>query len=97
MTISVSAEGIIAACTILTLVGSVVWYLVMEALKARDVQIASAKTAQGVLFEKYDRVDADLQRYKLHVAETYINQSALERLLAPIERRLGAIEEDLRK
>ena len=48
------------------------------------------------LFGKIDENRQELADYKLHVAETYVNQAALEKLLGPIERRLESIEEDIR-
>lgn len=62
-----------------------------------DADVAALKATQKILFDKLDALSADLQRYKLHVAETYVNQAALEKLLVPIERRLETIEKDLRK
>lgn len=53
-----------------------------------------------VLFEKVDHLVQQFQDYKLHVAETYVNTSALEKMLQahvdPIHRRLESIEKDLR-
>lgn len=59
-------------------------------------QIGAVKMTQKVIFDKLDSVTKELHEYKLHVAETYVNQAALEKILAPIERRLEAIEDDLR-
>ena len=61
-----------------------------------DSSIKSVRTTQKLLFEKSDIAARELQEYKLHVAETYVNQAALEKMLRPIERRLEAIENDLR-
>lgn len=49
------------------------------------------------LFGKHDAVVKELNDYKLHVAETYVNQAALEKMLQPMERRLERIEESLSK
>lgn len=59
-------------------------------------QFASVRSSVKLLFEKKDFLDKDLQAYKLHVAETYVNQQALEKLFAPIDRRLLEIENTLR-
>ena len=69
---------------------------IRSAFAARDELIAATKVSTKLLFEKYDGVSRELQEYKLHVAETYVNQAALEKLLIPIERRLETIEKDLR-
>ena len=61
-----------------------------------NAHIITAKTAERVLFSKLDTTTRELQDYKLYVAETYVNQAALEKMLHPIERRLEAIENDLR-
>ena len=108
MTLEISYGAVGAACTVIGLAGKVVHGLVANALEARDraiadlekrrsEDVAALKATQKILFEKYDLVCDDLQAYKLHVAETYVNQAALEKLLLPIERRLETIEQDLRK
>jgi|CXWL01.1.fsa_nt_gi hypothetical protein len=61
-----------------------------------NIEVAGVKSTQKTLFEKLDAVTDALHKYKLHVAETYVIQSALEKILYPIERRLQAIENDLR-
>ena len=58
-------------------------------------QISAVKVTQKLLFEKYDKLNSDFNDYKLHVAETYIADAKLEKILRPIERRLEAIEDDL--
>ena len=40
-------------------------------------------------------VSSDLQAYKLHVAETYVNREVLREQLAPINRQLDRIEKDI--
>lgn len=67
----------------------------LETLHIADT--TALKTTQTLLFAKLDTQNHELQNYKLHVAETYVNQAALEKLLGPIERRLETIEGDLRR
>lgn len=62
-----------------------------------DVDVVALKATQKTLFERIDSQARELQNHKLHVAETYVNQAALEKLLVPIERRLEMIEKDLRE
>lgn len=57
----------------------------------------AVKETQAKLFEKYDAVVRDFNEYKLHVAETYVGEAKLERLIAPIVNRLDSIERDLRR
>lgn len=58
--------------------------------------IGALKATQKLLFDKADHAVSALHEYKLHVAETYVATAALEKMLHPIERRLEAIENDLR-
>ena len=60
------------------------------------IDVTAIKATQKLLFEKNDATARELQNYRLYVAETYVNQAALETMLHPIERRLEAIENDLR-
>jgi len=85
-----------AGCAIGGLVVTVAGFWIRSAFEVRDEQITAVKSTQKILFDKLDFQARELQEYKLHVAETYVNQGALEKLLAPIERRLDAIENDLR-
>ncbi len=87
----VSAIGTVSGVGI-TLAG--MW--LRSAFAARDEQIAAAKSTTKVIFEKLDAVTHDLQAYKLHVAETYVNQAALQKMLDPIDRRLENIEKEMR-
>lgn len=59
-------------------------------------QIRAVKSTQKVLFDKLDKVTSEFNAYKVHVAETYVAEAKLEKMLQPIERRLEAIEDDLR-
>lgn len=67
-----------------------------SAFATRDGQIQSLRATQATLFGKLDAVTLELHNYKLHVAETYVNEAKLEKLLDPISRRLESIENDLR-
>lgn len=89
--------GWVSACaTVAGVVATVAGVLVRGAFHDRDQRLDALKSTQKVLFEKLDLVTHDLNEYKLRVAETYVNQGALEKLLDPIQRRLEAIENDIR-
>lgn len=75
-------------------VGSIIGGLLIRWVES---QISSLKATQKLLFEKLDAMDKDLQSYKLHVAETYVNQAALEKALAPMNKALEEIKEELRE
>lgn len=70
--------------------------LIHSALASRDTAIDNLRRSQTALFAKFDDVVKELHEYKLHVAETYVNEAKLEKLLDPINRRLESIENDLR-
>jgi hypothetical protein len=55
------------------------------------------KTTQKLLFEKHDEVSKQLQDYKLHVAETYVNREILKEQLAPINKTLENIQDEMRE
>lgn len=67
--------------------------------KARELESAFrvVKDTQKTLFDKLDALTHDHQAYKLHVAETYIGEAKIEKLVAPILERLSRIEDDLRR
>lgn len=93
----ISAGWVSAVAAVGSVITAVAGMWIRSAFTARDEQIIATKTTQKILFGKFDTVNEDLQKYKLHVAETYVNQAALEKLLSPIERRLENIEKDLRQ
>jgi hypothetical protein len=93
---NISPGWVSAAATVLGLIGSGLFAWLRSVDAAQEARITEVKNTQKTLFDKHDKLAADLQAYKLHVAESYVNQAALEKLLLPIERRLGSIEEDLR-
>lgn len=82
--------GVSAAAAVLSLVGGGALAWVRDALSAQ-------KATQKILFEKYDAVCDDLQDYKLRVAETYVNQAALEKALNPINESLKEIRHELQE
>lgn len=105
--VELSSGWVSAGAAVGGLVVTIAGFWIRSAFEARDERIkaaetlhaadtAAVKTTQKLLFEKLDSQGRELQEYKLHVAETYVNQAALEKLLAPVERRLEAIENDLR-
>lgn len=86
-----------AAATVAGVIGTAGAAFVQIALSTRDQRIASLASGQKILFDKLDAAVAELHAYKLHVAETYVNEAKLEKLLDPINRRLENIENDLRR
>ena len=83
---TIDSNWIMAAGTVAGLVATIFGYLT-----------ASTKRSIGLLFAKVDDIVEDLNDYKLLAAEKYVNRETLKELLIPIERRLEAIEQDLRK
>ena len=70
----------------------------LKAIEARaDAAISGARANITTLFGRYDTVTRELQEYKLYAAEHYVNQTNLEKMLAPIMRQLNEIEKDLRE
>lgn len=62
-----------------------------------DGAIKAVKATQKLLFEKHDSTERELQNYKLHVAETYVNREVLREQLAPINAGLKEIRDELRQ
>ena len=92
----INAGWVSAGAAVAGLITTIAGFAIRSAFASRDEQIAAAKGTMKLLFDRFDGVNKGLQDYKLHVAETYINQSALEKLFIPIERRLEIIEDELR-
>lgn len=92
----INAGWVGAATTVFGALSTMAGAWVKSALATRDEAIQATKNAQKLLFEKSDVQTRELQEYKLHVAETYVNQAALQKMLDPIDRRLENIEKDLR-
>lgn len=67
--------------------------------KDRELEGAfkAVRDTQKTLFDKLDAAHNDLQAYKLHVAEHYVGEAKLEKLIAPVLTRLDSIERDLRR
>ena len=63
---------------------------------AQEKRIVEVKTTQKVLFDKHDTVAHELQEYKLYVAERYVNREILREQLAPINKALDSIQQELR-
>lgn len=91
-----NAGWVSAAATVLTFLVSIAGMWLRSAFAARDEVIVNTRSTQKTLFEKLDVVARELQDYKLHVAETFVNQAALQKMIDPLDRRLEAIEKDLR-
>ena len=58
--------------------------------------MSSMKGTQKVIFEKLDGHGRDFQEYRVHVAETYVNREILKEQLAPINKALDSIQQELR-
>lgn len=93
---TIDSGWVTAAATVLGVALTIGGAWIHNSLSSRDEQISSTRAAQKVLFEKLDVVANALQVYKLHVAETYVNQAALQKMLDPIDRRLENIEKEMR-
>lgn len=103
MTLDISVSTVGAACTVATLTGKIIHSIVVGALEKRDDRIKALeddrvglKATQSVLFNKLDKQTDEFAGYKLHVAETYIAEAKLEKIIAPVVNRLERIEDDLR-
>lgn len=101
---TITAGWVEAAATVATMVAGLAGAWLHSAFSQRDAKIIELEGAhratretQGTLFGKYDTVHLELQSYKLHVAETYVNQAALQKMIDPIDRRLENIEKELRQ
>lgn len=73
--------------------GITAWLRNIDARQEKDLE--KVRSTQSLLFTKHDSVTRELQEYKLHVAETYINRSMLIELLKPLEKRLDLIDQRL--
>ena len=96
MTIELSWAAAGACAAVIGLVGKGVYTVISTQKAAHDTDVTAIKTTQKVLFDRCDKSSTDLQAYKLHVAETYVNREVLREALAPINRTLERIEDDLR-
>lgn len=107
MTIEITLGTVSTALGIIGTAGKIVHSLVKIALEERDAKIAemgsSLKAAREtdaatrrILFDKLDAHHKEFTDYKLHVAETYIVETKMEKLLAPVLSRLENIERDIR-
>ena len=63
---------------------------------AQERRIGEVKAAQKLLFEKHDAVTREHQDYRLYVAEKYVNREILREQLAPINKALDSIQQELR-
>jgi hypothetical protein len=82
--------GAAVSAVVVTIAGA--W--IHSAFASRDERLVALKGTQTILFDKLDIVTKALQDYKLHVAETYVNQAALQKMIDPIDRRLENIEKE---
>ena len=63
---------------------------------AQEKRISEVKSTQKVIFEKHDAIVRDHQEYRLYVAEKYVNREILREQLAPINKALDSIQQELR-
>ncbi len=92
-----TAAGIGATATIVSVVSTIAGLVVRDAFSSRDVQINNLRSSAKLLFDKHDAVLLDLQSTKLHVAETYVNREVLREQLGPINAALKEIRDELRE
>lgn len=103
MTIEITLGTVSTALGIAGAAGKIIHSLVNVALEKRDDKIRELEGAhravrdtQSTLFGKLDALHREHQDYRLHVAETYIGEAKIEKLIMPILQRLDNIERDLR-
>lgn len=103
MTIEITLGTVSTALAIAGTAGKIIHSLVNVALEKRDAKITELEGAhravretQSILFGKLDTLHREHQDYRLHVAETYIGETKIEKLLLPVLQRLDNIERDLR-
>ena len=92
----ISAGWVEAASGVTALAAGIGGAWLRNAFAARDERLAGFAATAKNLYEKHDDDVAKLNDYKLHVAETYVNLPALEKIFAPLNRRLENIEAELR-
>ena len=92
----ISATGIEAASAVAAVSVTIIGAWLHSAFATRDARLAGLAATAKNLYEKHDEDVAKLNEYKLHVAETYVNLPALEKIFAPLNRRLENIESELR-
>ncbi len=92
----ISAGQVEAAAGVAAIVVAVVGSALHNSFAARDERLTGLAATAKNLYEKHDEDVARLNDYKLHVAETYVNLPALEKIFAPLNRRLENIESELR-
>ena len=92
----ISATGVEAASAVAAIGVTIVGSWLHSAFATRDARLTGLAATAKNLYEKHDEDVARLNEYKLHVAETYVNLPALEKIFAPLNRRLESIESELR-
>ncbi len=93
---NVSAGWVEAASGAVAVFVTITGTLLHNAFSVRDARLSGLAATAKNLYEKHDEDVARLNEYKLHVAETYVNLPALEKIFAPLNRRLESIETELR-
>ena len=92
----ISATGVEAASAVAAIAVTIIGAALHNAFATRDERLTALANTAKNLYEKHDDDVARLNEYKLHVAETYVNLPALEKIFAPLNRRLENIESELR-
>ena len=92
----ISAGWVEASAAVVTLGFGIGGAWLHSAFATRDSRLTGLAATCKNLYEKHDDDVARLNEYKLHVAETYVNLPALEKIFAPLNRRLESIESELR-
>ncbi len=89
--------GISAGATLVSCIAGIAGVAIRGAFADRDARIAAVKATQLILFSKLDENAAALNAHRLHAAETYVNREMLREALAPINKSLEEIKDDLRE
>ncbi len=92
-----TAAGLGATATAVSLISTVVGLIVRDAFAVRDSKIENIRASAKLLFDKHDEVVSDLHATKLHVAETYVNREVLKEQLGPVNAALKEIRDELRE
>lgn len=94
MEITPSMMGSFLSAGIAIVGGISAWLRSVDA--AQEKRIVEVKATQKLLFDKHDIVSHELQEYRLYVAERYVNREILREQLAPINKALDSIQQELR-
>lgn len=92
-----TAAGIGASATVVSVISTVAGLLIRDAFSTRDAKISNLRDSAKLLFDKHDVVVKDINEYRLRVAETYVNREVLHEQLGPINAALKEIRDEMRE